>query len=81
MCCYRSKLRIPWTSYTSNIEILIRMAKQTKIMKTVKQRKASYFGHIMRKSKYSTLQIINKAKIEGKKGQGRRRNLLLKNLR
>lgn len=81
MWCYRRILRIPWTSHTTNIEVLNRMEKQTEVLKTVKQRKASYFGHIMRNDKYRTLQLIIEGKIEGKRGPGRRRNSWLKNLR
>lgn len=81
MWCYRRMLRIPWTSHTTNIEVLNRMEKQTEIINTVRQRKAGYFGHIMRNDKYRTLQLIIEGKIEGKRGPGRRRNSWLKNLR
>ncbi|XP_037301728.1 uncharacterized protein LOC119191981 [Manduca sexta] len=42
-------LRVSWKSKVSNTEVLARMQKSTKLLKTTKQRKVSHLGHILRK--------------------------------
>lgn len=81
MWCYRRMLRISWTYRVTNEAVLQRMQKEKEIMKTVKQRKLSYFGHIMRNNKYNLLQLIMQGKFDGKRGPGRRRISWLRNLR
>ena len=58
------------------------MNKETEILNTVKIRKISYLGHIMRHpEKYELPILILQGKIAGKRGVGRRRISWLKNLR
>ena len=58
------------------------MNKETEILNTVKIRKLSYLGHIMRHpEKYELPILILQGKIAGKRGVGRRRISWLKNLR
>ena len=49
MWCYRRMLRISWTSHTTNIDVLQKIGvKETTMINTLKNRKLSYAGHIMR---------------------------------
>jgi len=41
----------------------------------------AYFGHVMRDEKYQLIQLILQGKIDGIRGQGRRRTSWLKNIR
>lgn len=63
MWCYRRMLRISWTHHITNETVLQRMGKQREIILTVKGRKLTYFGHIMRHKKYSILHLIMQGKI------------------
>ncbi|XP_069354552.1 uncharacterized protein [Maniola hyperantus] len=68
MWTYRRMLRISWTAKVSNAEVLARMQKKTELVKTIKQRKISYLGHILRHNRYRLLQTIMMGKIAGKRG-------------
>ena len=57
------------------------MKKETEILNTIKERKMSYFGHILRGDKYELMRLVVQGKVEGKRGPGRRRTSWLKNLR
>lgn len=81
MWCYRRMLRVSWMHRVSNVTVLQRMNKEKEVMKTVKERKLSYFGHIMRNDKYNILQLVMQGKINSKRGPGRRRTSWLRNLR
>lgn len=82
MWVYRRILKISWVDHITNDEVLRRIGLQsTEVLKTIKKRKLSYFGHIMRGEKYALLQLIMQGKIKGKRGPGRRRISWLKNLR
>ena len=81
MWCYRRMLRISWTHHVTNENVLQRIGHQQELLKTVKQRKLAYFGHIMRNEKYHILQLIMQGKVKGRRGPGRRRTSWLKNLR
>lgn len=79
--CYRRMLRISWTHHVTNETVLQRMNKDKEIMRTVKERKLAYFGHIMRNEKYEILHLTMQGKMDGKRGPGRRRISWLHNLR
>lgn len=81
MWLYRRILKISWTERVTNDRVLERMDKEQELLTTVKRRKAAYFGHIFRNSKYSFLQLIVEGKIEGRRGVGRKRFSWLRNLR
>jgi hypothetical protein len=82
MWVYRRMLRVPWVDRVRNEEILGRMGKETEVIRTVKVRKLSYFGHVMRHPEtYGLLHLIIQGKIMGTRGPGRRRTSWLKNLR
>lgn len=80
MWVYRRILKIPWTDHVPNIEVLRRMNLDRQLLKTVKNRKISYLGHLMRNDKYKFIQTILKGKIEGKRARGRRELSWLKNI-
>lgn len=81
MWMYRRMLRVPWTDRVTNDEILRRIGRDRELMLNVKKKKTSYFGHIMRNSKYQLLQLIVEGKIEGKRGMGRKQMSWLRNIR
>ncbi|KAL0860165.1 hypothetical protein ABMA27_010472 [Loxostege sticticalis] len=81
MWVYRRILKIPWSDRVTNIEVLNRLKKKTELINTIKRRKLSYFGHVMRNDKYRMLQLVIQGKIAGKRSVGRRRHSWLKNLR
>ena len=49
-------------------------------MNCIKKRKLEYFAHVIRNNKYKLLHNIIQDKIEGKRGQGRRKMSWLRNL-
>ena len=69
---FRRMLRIPWVKRVINRDVLKRSNSQRELLNTVKSRKISYLGHILRGSKYRLLQLILKGKIEGHRGPGRK---------
>jgi Reverse transcriptase (RNA-dependent DNA polymerase) len=81
MWTYRRLLKIPWTDYVTNIDVLKRVKKSKEVLNTIKKKKLEYFGHVIRNEKYRLLQVVIQGKIEGKRGPGRRRISWLKNLR
>ena len=68
MWTYRRMLKIPWTSHTTNEEVLRRLGIERELFKLVKVRKSAYLGHILGNSKYRYAQLIVKGKIDGKQG-------------
>ena len=81
MWVYRRMLKISWTDRVRNTDVLTRMKKEVEVLYEIKRRKLDYFGHVMRNEKYRLLQLVMEGKIEGKRGQGRRKTSWLKNLR
>lgn len=81
MWCYRRILRISWTTHTTNEEILRQLNKERELLITIKTRKASYFGHIIRGTKYYIPRLIIQGKVEGRRWIGRKKLSWLRNLR
>ena len=79
MWIYRRITRTSWKDKKTNKEVLNQLGlKETSLVKTIKTRKLSYYGHIRR---HDTLQRrILEGKIEGKRGRGRRRKSWIKNI-
>ena len=80
MWCYRKMLRISWTSRTTNRDVLQKIGvKET----TMKNRKLSYAGHIMRTTSghYDTLLTTIEGRLNGKRGRGRPRRTWVDDLR
>ena len=74
-------LRISWTSRTTNCEVLDRMKIRPHLTGTIKIKKTSYLGHIMRHSEYEEIQLIIEGKIDGKRSIGRKKKSWLRNIR
>jgi hypothetical protein len=63
---------ISWTDHVRNEEVLHRVRKETKVLRTIKRRKASWICHIL--SRNCLLKHIIEGKIEGRpEVTGRRR--------
>ena len=58
MWCYRRILKIPWTDRVTNEDVLRSVSKERELLKIIKVRKTSYFGHIIRGPRYELLQLI-----------------------
>lgn len=81
MWIHRRMLRVSWTDMLTNEEVLRRARTERQLLTTIKCRKISYLGHVLRGEKYHLLQLILKGKIEGKRGVGRRQMSWLRNIR
>ena len=81
MWLHRRMLRIPWTDMVSNQEVLRRANTNRELLTTIKIRKVSYLGHLLRGEKYHLLQTILSGKVDGRRGVGRRRTSWLRNIR
>jgi len=81
MWLHRRMLRIPWVAMKTNEAVLNRASAVHELLITVKCRKVSYLGQILRGDRYHLLQLIMKGKIEGRRGVGRRQTSWLRNLR
>jgi hypothetical protein len=83
MWCWRRMEKISWTDRVRNEEVLHRANEERNVLNTVKRRKASWVGHILRRN------CLLKRVIEGKLERrieiigrrGRRRKQLLDNLK
>lgn len=71
MWIFRRILKISWTDRITNDEVVIRMQQQPELLASIKRRKTSYFGHIVRNPKYDILKLIIQGKIDGIRGVGR----------
>ena len=74
--------QINWTDHVRNEEVLLRVKEQRNILHEIRERKANWIGHILRRN--CLLQRVIEGKIQGKievtERQGRRRRKLLDNL-
>ena len=71
MWCYRRILKISYREHISNATVLSRMKSKSKLVKTQKERKFKYFGHIIRAE--GRLSVVCMGKIEGKRARERQR--------
>ena len=71
MWFYRRMWRISWTQHISNSEVLRWSGTERKLMKDIRQRQSTFFGHVMRKGQMEN--IVLTGKIEGKRRRGRPR--------
>lgn len=67
MWILRKLLQIPW-AYIMTDEEVLHIAKRCELPQTIKQRKISYLGDILRGNKYEVLALILMSKIEGRRG-------------
>ena len=75
--------KISWTDHVRNEEVLLRMKEQRNILHEIRERKANWIGHILRRNCF--LQRVIEGKIQGwtevTRRQGRRRRKLLDDLK
>ena len=81
MWLHRRMLRIPWTAMQTNEAVLNRSSAVRELFETIKIRKISYLGHVLRGNRYKILQLIMKGKVEGSREIGRKQMSWLKNIR
>lgn len=81
MWTLRRLLRIPWVDRVTNEEVLRRAGVERELLTTIKQRKTSYLGHILRGNKYDILRLILMGKIEGRRGPDRKQHSWLRDIR
>jgi hypothetical protein len=78
MWCWRRKEKISWTDRVNNEAVLHRVKEERNILDTIRRRKASWIGHILRRN--CLLKHIIQGKIRGTRRRGRRRKQLLDDL-
>ena len=79
MWTYRRILRISWKEKTTNIEVLKNMnLNSTELLRSIKKKKLSYFGHTKRHE--SLQKLILEGKVNGSRGRGRRRKSWTSNI-
>lgn len=69
--CWRRMLKIKWTDRVTNEEVLQRAEEERTLLKTLKSRRHSWIGHIIRHNEFVT--NIVEGVIPGKKARGRPR--------
>ncbi|PNF14958.1 hypothetical protein B7P43_G01526, partial [Cryptotermes secundus] len=82
MWCWRRMEKISWTAYVRNEEVLIRVIEQRNILHEIRNRKANWIGHVLRRN--CLLKEVIEGKIEGRievtRRRGRRRKKMLDDL-
>ena len=63
----------------TNHDVLKRTETKISLMKDIRKRQSTFFGHVMRKQAME--HIVTADKVKGKKSRGRQRETLLDNLR
>lgn len=81
MWFYRRMLRISWVQRVTNEEVLRRVRKSRELLQTIKRRKVSYLGHVLRHERYRLLQTILMGKVPGRRRVGRPRKTWLSNIK
>jgi hypothetical protein len=83
MWCWRRMEKISWTDRVRNEEVLQRVKEERTILHTIKRRKGSWIGHILRRN--FLLKHVIEGKLEGRieitRRRGRRRKQLLDDLK
>jgi hypothetical protein len=74
-------LKISWIQHVTNEVVVRRIGIEQQLIRPIKRRKVSYFGHIMRHEKCALLQCILEGKIDGKRARGRRKTSWMSNIR
>lgn len=69
--CYRRMLRISWRERTTNDEVFRRVGEGRSLMKQLKQRRAKFLGHLLRRD--SLAKRVIEGQIEGRNRRGRPR--------
>jgi hypothetical protein len=64
--------KISWTDCVRNVEVLLRVKKERKILQTIKRRKVNWIGHIFCRN--CLLKHVIKGQIEGRVEVARRQS-------
>jgi hypothetical protein len=64
MWCWRRMEKISWTDRVRNEVVLHRVKEERNILHTIKRRKATWIGHILRRN--CLLKHVNEGKLEGR---------------
>ena len=75
---------ISWTDKISKERVLTIANVKRKLLQTIKKRKMTFLGHVMRKKGIENLSIENLSltgKVEGKRARGRQRMTYLSNIK
>ena len=75
---YRKLLRISYLEHRTNEWVLNKVGEERSLLRTIKTKKCSYFGHIIRAGKIQ--RHIVEGKINGRRGRGRPRRSWLRNI-
>jgi hypothetical protein len=76
MWCWRKVEKISWTDHVNNEAVLHRVKEERNILHTIREKKANWIGHMLRRNCH-----IIKGKIIGTRRLGRRRKQLLHDLK
>ena len=71
MWLHRKMMKIPYTEHKSNEEVLKMTNSKRSLKEEIVNRKAQYFGHVIRRGKLQRLLL--EGKMEGRRGRGRPR--------
>ena len=71
MWCLRRMGGVSWKEKKTNEEVLKKLKTERKLLKTIKQRKLRYFGHVKRQDGF--LKMTMEGRIEGRRTRGRPR--------
>ena len=74
----RRMLKISWTEKISNERVLTMANVKRQLLQTIKKRKMTFLGHVMRRKGIENLSLTGK--VEGKKARGRQRIMYLSNI-
>ncbi|KAG1671332.1 Craniofacial development protein 2 [Nymphon striatum] len=80
MWIYRRMLKISYTEHRTNEFVLRKIEAKRSLMNTIKKRKCTYFGHIMRKED-DLQRLLLEGKIQGRRGRGRPRTAWYHNIK
>jgi len=75
--------KISWTDHARNEGVLLRVNEQRNILHEIRNRKANWIGHILRRNCLlkQVIEVKKKGEIEVKRRRGRRRRKLLNDLK
>ena len=79
MWCLRMMGKFKWSDLISNEKVLNSLKTKRTLLLSIQQRKLKYYGHIKRKN--NLLTTVLEGKMEGKRPQGRPRNIWFTDIR
>jgi len=76
MWIWRRMEKISWREHKTNAEVLQQVGEKRTMIETIRNRQRKWMGHILR-SDNSILKNIIEGRMEGRKGKGRPRTMLI----